>query len=94
LISIKVSPRIAYMAKKRVSLSDQVRQAVEESEMSRYAICKVLGLAQATMSRFMSGKGGLSMEHFDAVADLLDLNIAVGETNRRRKGSKSGKHQH
>ena len=41
----------------------------------------------------MSGKGGLSMEYFDAVADLLDLNIIVGETKSRKRGSERGKHQ-
>jgi hypothetical protein len=58
-----------------------VRRAVDASGRSRYAICKELGLAQATLSRFMSGKGGLSMGHLDALADLLDLNIISG---RRR----------
>jgi hypothetical protein len=70
------------MAKKRKKLSDQVRQAVDDSGLSRYAICKTLGLSQATMSRFMNGKGLLSMECLDALADLLDLNIIVG----KRKG--------
>jgi transcriptional regulator with XRE-family HTH domain len=67
------------MAKKREKLSDQVRRAVDDSGLSRYAICKALGLAQATMSRFMNGKGLLSMEYLDALADLLDLNIIVGK---------------
>ena len=70
------------MAKKREKLSDQVRRTVEDSGLSRYAICKELGLSQATMSRFMNGKGLLSMECLDALADLLDLNIIVG----KRKG--------
>jgi transcriptional regulator with XRE-family HTH domain len=74
------------MAKKRESLSDQVRQAVDDSDLSRYAICKSLGLSQATMSRFMNGKGGLSMEYLDALADLLDLNIAFGATKQTKKG--------
>jgi hypothetical protein len=67
------------VAKKREKLSDQVRRAVEASGQSRYAICKALGLAQATMSRFMCRQGGLSMDSLDALADLLDLNITVGK---------------
>jgi transcriptional regulator with XRE-family HTH domain len=70
------------MAKKRVKLSDQVRRAVDESGLSRYAICKSLGLAQATLSRFMSGKGGLSMDSLDALAGLLDLNITAGRATK------------
>ena len=63
------------MGKKRVKLSDQVRRAVDESGMSRYAICKAIGMDQATMSRFMSGGGGLSMAKLDALADLVGLDV-------------------
>lgn len=94
MICVKALSIIACMTKKRVTLSDQVRQAVEESGMSRYAICKTLGLSQATMSRFMSGKGGLSMDYLDALADLLDLNITAVEPKTPKKGPHSGKHQH
>jgi transcriptional regulator with XRE-family HTH domain len=83
---------MGWMAKKREKLSDQVRRAVDSSGMSRYAICKALGLAQATMSRFMSGQGGLSMESLDELADLLDLNISTGGTGRTKKGPSGGEH--
>ncbi len=73
------------MSKRRLALSEQIRRAVDASGMSRYRICKELDLAESTMSRFMTGKGGLSMESIDAVADLLDLNIT---SLRRRRGSK------
>jgi transcriptional regulator with XRE-family HTH domain len=71
------------MAKQRMKLSDQVRRAVIASGLSRYRICKELGIAQSTMSWFMQGKGGLSMERLDSLAELLDLNITVG---KRKKG--------
>ena len=63
------------MGKKRIKLSDQVRRAVDASSMSRYGICKALDMDQAIMSRFMTGKGGLSMVNLDALADLLGLEI-------------------
>ena len=69
------------MAEEAVKLSDQIRRAVDDSGLSRYRISKELGVAESTMSRFMSGKGGLSMEHLDALAELLGLRIAH---NRRR----------
>ena len=78
------------MGKRRVKLSDQIRQAVDASGLSRYRVCKELGIAESTMSRFMSGQGGLSMEYLDALADLLGLNIAAGEVRRPRKGGKKG----
>ena len=65
------------MAKKHVKLSDQVRRAVDASGMSRYAICKALDMDQAIMSRFMTGRGGLSMANLDVLADMLGLNIVT-----------------
>jgi transcriptional regulator with XRE-family HTH domain len=62
--------------KKMKKLSEQIRQAVDASGLSRYRICKEIGLAQSTMSRFMAG-GWLGKENIDALADLLGLSILV-----------------
>jgi transcriptional regulator with XRE-family HTH domain len=80
------------MDKQRVKLSDQVRRAVDASELSRYRICKTLGIAESTLSRFMSGEGGLSMEYLDALADLLDLDIVTAKRPARagRGSTKKG----
>ena len=67
------------MKRKRVKLSDQIRRAVDESGLSRYAICKATGIDKGHMSRFMAGKGGLSMANLDALADVLRLCIVAGE---------------
>ncbi len=72
------------MGSPRLKLSDQIRQAVDASGLSRYRISKELDIAESTMSRFMSGQGGLSMENLDALADLLELDIKT----RRRTGKK------
>ena len=73
------------MAKRRVMLSDQVRQAVDDCGMTRYAIWKATGIDQATLSRFVTGERRLSMDSLDRLADLLDLNITTGR-RRRSKG--------
>jgi transcriptional regulator with XRE-family HTH domain len=57
--------------------SDQIRAAVDASGISRYRICQEIGLNQGAMSRFMSGKGGLSMDTLDRLADLLGLEIVA-----------------
>jgi len=57
-------------------LSDQIRDAVDASEMSRYRMCKELGVAESTMSRFMSG-GGMELANVDALAELLGLSINI-----------------
>lgn len=75
----------ANMDKQREKLSDQIRRAVDASGLSRYRICKELGLVESAMSKFMSGKGGLSMRYLDALAQLLDLHLAAG-TRPTKKG--------
>jgi transcriptional regulator with XRE-family HTH domain len=72
------------MAKQRGKLSDEIRQAVDASGLSRYRISKELGIAESTMSRFMSGQGGLSMEYLDRLAELLDLHLATRKPPRKK----------
>ena len=57
--------------------SDQIRDAVDASGLSRYAICKAIGFPESSMSRFMTGKGGLSMDTLDKLAELLGLSVAT-----------------
>ncbi len=73
------------MGKKRLKFSDQLRQAVDASELSRYGICKELGLEQAQLSRFMAGKGWLGPDNLDALADLLDLHVSAGKPRRSKE---------
>jgi plasmid maintenance system antidote protein VapI len=65
------------------TLSDEIRAAVDSSGLSRYAIAKALGIAESTMSRFVNGKGGLSMEYIDRLAELLGLHIVVKRTKKQ-----------
>ena len=66
------------MGRKRKQLSEQIRQAIEASGMTRYRICKEIGITQPSMSRFMSGQAWLSMPTLDKIAELLDLNLTTG----------------
>ncbi len=58
-----------------------MRRAIDASEMSRYAICQQLEFDRAVMSRFMSGKSGLSFETLDRLGELLRLELVT----RKRK---------
>lgn len=70
--------------KQRLSLSDELRQAIERSGLSRYSIWQQTGIDQGSLSKFMDGERGLGMESIDKLADLLGLHIAAEP--RRPKG--------
>jgi transcriptional regulator with XRE-family HTH domain len=62
---------------RRKPFSDQIREAVDASGMSRYRICAEIKLSQPAMSRFMSGNAGLSLAVLDRLADLLGLDVMM-----------------
>jgi hypothetical protein len=68
------------MAKKRdpVLLTDQLRQAIDESGLTRYRISKETGISEATLSKFYLGQRGLSMEAMNALGQCLKLTIVMG----------------
>lgn len=70
------------MAKTK-TFSDEVREAIRNSGLTRYRICKEIGLAESAMSKFFAGEGGLSMEVLDKIAPLIGMHIS---TDAKRKG--------
>jgi transcriptional regulator with XRE-family HTH domain len=69
----------------RDKFSDQIRHAIDGSKVSRYVICNTIGLNQGTMSRFMNGKGNLSIAALDRLAELLGISIVVERPERKGK---------
>ena len=61
--------------------SNQLRRAIRESGMTRYAISVRTGIDQATLSKFVKGERGLSLSAIDKLMDDLGLEI----TPRKRK---------
>lgn len=74
------------MRRKRVKLSDQLRAMISSSDKSMGQVARESGIDIATISRFMHGKGGLSVDGLDRIADCLGLNITTGSKPRKRKG--------
>jgi len=68
----------------RKPLSDELREAVEGSGLSRYSIWQQTGIDQGTLSKFMAGDRGLSIESIDKLADLLGLHICTADAKRSR----------
>lgn len=60
-------------------MTDEVRRAIEEAGISRYAICKGAGIEESAMSRFMRGQSGLTLRTLDRLAAFLDLHVRKGK---------------
>lgn len=73
------------MAKKRTqSMSDQLRQAIDDSGLTRYRIAKETGISESTLSQFYNGRRGLSMESLNALGEFLQLKITLGRKPEKR----------
>jgi len=57
------------------TLSEQLREAILKSGVSRYAISKQTGVSQAALSKFILGHRGISVKAMDAVGLFLGLSI-------------------
>jgi len=68
-----------------MTLGDGIRRAVNASGLSRYRICIITQIDQGAMSRFMAGKAGLTLEHLEALADLLRLDVVARGPGRKPK---------
>jgi transcriptional regulator with XRE-family HTH domain len=67
-------------------ISRQLREAIDASGMSRYRICKEIGLDESTMSLFMSGRCGLQLSTIDRLGELLRLKIVAEDRAAKIKG--------
>ncbi len=66
------------------SIIEQLKDAIENSGLSHYALSCASGIRQSTLSRFMSGERGLSFESAARLADALGLELRPRKS--RRKG--------
>ena len=60
------------------SLTDQLRQAIDDSGLTRYRIAKETGISESTLAQFYNGHRGLSMNALNALGDFLQLKIHLG----------------
>jgi transcriptional regulator with XRE-family HTH domain len=74
------------MAKRRSGLlTDQLRQAIDDSGLTRYQIAKATGIDESALAKFYNGHRGLSVNALNALGELLQLTIILG-----RKPGKKG----
>ncbi len=61
--------------KKAKPVSEQLIEAIESSELTRYRISQETGIAQSTLSEFVNGNRWLSLQNIDIVCELLNLEL-------------------
>jgi len=59
-------------------LTDQLRQAIDDSGLTRYRIAKETGISESALAQFYNGHRGLSMEGLNALGEFLQLTIQLG----------------
>jgi predicted XRE-type DNA-binding protein len=65
------------MTSKPKKLSDQLRRAIEQSNVTRYRMSQDLHITEGQLSRFVNGKCGLSIASIDAISEYLRLEITM-----------------
>ena len=74
------------MRKKRLSFEGQLRNLIEMSGQSCYAICKATAIDKATMSRFLNHKGGLSMPNLNLLTEHFGWIVISEKQTTRNAG--------
>ena len=62
------------------SVSEEIRKAIQTAEVSRYRIAQDTGVEESTLSRFLTGERGLSMDAIDRLAEYFGYRLV------KRKG--------
>ncbi len=70
-------------------LSDQLRREILAADVSRYEISRETGISESTLSRFVTGERGISVEAMDAIG--LYLGLAIVRPTRKKRPSKREK---
>lgn len=74
------------MPKKSKKLSDQIRQAIADSEHTRYRIAQETGINEGALGAFFHGQRGISLESLDKLAEFLGLEVVTKKQKGRKRG--------
>ena len=58
-------------------LTDQVRQAIDNSGLTRYRIAQDTGIDESALAKFYNRHRGLSLENLDRLGEYLGLRIVM-----------------
>ena len=80
------------MSRQTKTFTERIRELIDQSGQTRYAISKATEIDQATLSRFMTGKGGLSLANLDALSKHLGWKLSAQSHSKRSRGKQHGQH--
>ena len=74
------------MTRKRTKkLSDQVRNAIDNSGITRYRIAKEIQIDESALAKFYNGHQGLSLKALDRLGEYLGLEIITRTDSKKRE---------
>lgn len=76
------------MVANKSTLSQQIREAILQADVSRYEIARETGVGQPALSRFVHGERGLSLDALDRIGLYLGLSITTSRPRRPTKKEK------
>jgi hypothetical protein len=69
------------------TVTETLRDAIERGPLTRYKLSQLTGVDQGTLSRFVAGHGGFSLDTLDMLCAALGLALTPAKRTRtRRKG--------
>ena len=60
-----------------IKFSDQIREAILEAPISRYRLGVEAEVPHETISRFVNGHRGISLENLDKIAKVIRLKVVI-----------------
>jgi hypothetical protein len=74
-------------------LSEQLRDAIEKADVSRYELSKRTGVSECSLSKFvLRQRPGLSFDSLDRIG--LELGLMIVKKQPKKTGAKRGNAQH
>lgn len=67
-----------------LTISEQLRQIIDNWPVSRYRIAQETGISQSLLSKLITGTRGISLETLDVLGTYLDLELRVRESRKSK----------
>ena len=71
----------------RATFSDELRNAIERSDLTPYALGKAAGIDPGILSRFLAGRRGVTSDTIDRIASTLGLHLGTATRGKGRPRS-------